>query len=107
MKYCSHCGKELLDEAVVCPNCGCEVEGVKKADNDRDKETLRTIAKILMILSCVAGFFAFLIPLAWCIPMTVKYWNAVERHEPVSTAFKVCTLIFVNTIAGILMLIDD
>ena len=22
MKYCSQCGKELVDEAVVCPNCG-------------------------------------------------------------------------------------
>lgn len=25
MKYCSHCGKELLDEAVICPGCGCAV----------------------------------------------------------------------------------
>lgn len=23
MKYCSKCGKELLDEAVICPSCGC------------------------------------------------------------------------------------
>ncbi len=23
MKYCSKCGKELFDEAVVCPGCGC------------------------------------------------------------------------------------
>ena len=23
MKYCAKCGKELYDEAVVCPNCGC------------------------------------------------------------------------------------
>lgn len=23
MKYCSKCGKELMDEAVVCPGCGC------------------------------------------------------------------------------------
>ncbi len=23
MKYCTHCGKELLDEAVVCVGCGC------------------------------------------------------------------------------------
>ena len=23
MKYCTHCGKELLDEAVICPGCGC------------------------------------------------------------------------------------
>ena len=26
MKYCSQCGKELVDEAVVCPNCGCAVQ---------------------------------------------------------------------------------
>lgn len=25
MKFCSKCGKEILDEAVVCPNCGCAV----------------------------------------------------------------------------------
>ena len=23
MKYCTHCGAELLDEAVVCTKCGC------------------------------------------------------------------------------------
>ncbi len=23
MKFCQKCGKEILDEAVVCPNCGC------------------------------------------------------------------------------------
>lgn len=27
MKYCTHCGKELLDEAVFCPSCGCAVGG--------------------------------------------------------------------------------
>ena len=31
MKYCSHCGKELFDEAVLCPGCGCEV-GSKRQD---------------------------------------------------------------------------
>lgn len=25
MKYCTHCGKELLDEAVICVGCGCAV----------------------------------------------------------------------------------
>lgn len=23
MKYCSKCGKEIVDEAVICPGCGC------------------------------------------------------------------------------------
>lgn len=27
MKYCTHCGKELLDEAVICIGCGCAVGG--------------------------------------------------------------------------------
>lgn len=26
MKYCSKCGKELFDEAVFCPGCGCATE---------------------------------------------------------------------------------
>ena len=25
MKYCTHCGKELFDEAVICVECGCAV----------------------------------------------------------------------------------
>lgn len=25
MKFCSKCGKEIVDEAIVCPNCGCAV----------------------------------------------------------------------------------
>ncbi|MBQ6996752.1 MAG: zinc-ribbon domain-containing protein [Oscillospiraceae bacterium] len=27
MKFCSKCGKELMDEAVFCPGCGCAVSG--------------------------------------------------------------------------------
>ena len=23
MKYCTHCGNEVLDDAVICPKCGC------------------------------------------------------------------------------------
>ena len=27
MKYCTHSGRELFDEAVICPGCGCSVGG--------------------------------------------------------------------------------
>lgn len=30
MKFCSKCGKEIMDEAVICPNCGCSVTGAGK-----------------------------------------------------------------------------
>ena len=28
MKFCEKCGKELLDEAVICVGCGCAIENV-------------------------------------------------------------------------------
>lgn len=30
MKYCVHCGNELLDDAVICPKCGCRVPNIKE-----------------------------------------------------------------------------
>lgn len=104
MKYCTHCGKELLDEAVICPSCGCEVS--HKAVSNDDKKVLALIAKIFMVLSCVVAAFA-LIPLCWMIPMTVKAFRKLDNDEPLSIAFKVCTLIFVNLISGILLLCMD
>lgn len=59
-----------------------------------------------MIISCVAGGWA-LIPLCWMLPMTISYSRAIKEGREVSTAFKVCTLIFVNLISGILMLVSD
>ena len=32
MKYCQHCGKEVRDEAVICPNCGCRCQEEKKQE---------------------------------------------------------------------------
>lgn len=26
MKYCSKCGKEIMDKAMICPGCGCAQE---------------------------------------------------------------------------------
>lgn len=26
MKYCVHCGKQVLDDAIICPGCGCSVQ---------------------------------------------------------------------------------
>ena len=43
-------------------------------------------------------------PLFWCIPMTVVLSRKMKSNQPVGVGFKVCTLIFVNLISGILLL---
>lgn len=104
MKYCTHCGAQLADEAVICPSCGCSAETETKKAKTTD---LKPIAKIFMIIECVLSAFCFLIPLCWTIPMTVIYCRAVKENRPVSIAFKICSLLFVSQIAGILMLVDN
>lgn len=67
MKYCSKCGNELLDDAVICPKCGCAVEGMRNPEAVDNRSGLQTAAKIFMIIGCIAIGWC-LIPLAWCIP---------------------------------------
>lgn len=48
----------------------------------------------------------YVIPLAWCLPMTIIYFRKCSNGEKVGTGFKVCTLLFVNLFSGIFMLCD-
>ena len=101
MKYCTHCGAEMLDDAVVCVKCGCSDKPPAKKD-----DTMKLVVKIFMILGCISFGWA-LIPLAWCIPMTVTTFKKLDAGESFSTGFKICTLIFVSLVAGIIMLCSD
>ena len=51
MKYCTHCGKELYDEAVICVGCGCAVNAYnqKTASNMslNDTAILNTLSQRL------------------------------------------------------------
>lgn len=69
MKFCTHCGKEIADEAVICLNCGCSVkkEGLFSAANntvvtkqivvEEAEPSLATWAKICGIVSFFVGWF--------------------------------------------------
>ena len=104
MKYCSHCGAEIADEAVVCVHCGCSTANTAVAVQTTKKDdTLETVIKVFMIIGCVSIGWC-IIPLAWCIPMTVSVFKKLNAGEPIGTGLKVCSLIFVNLVAGICML---
>ena len=108
--YCPNCGTKLANDAKFCGNCGYNLRtAVQPAARVRDNDhTLIVIIEVCMILGCVyRGIGGFLVPLAWCIPMTVSFFRSVRNGTPTSTAFKVCTLIFVSLVAGILLLVMD
>ena len=81
--YCKNCGHQVDEKAVICTQCGCLTDAGEKLNLNQlsqnqptqeasqsasnSNKTLGTIAKVLMILSCVFSGF-YLIPLCWTIP---------------------------------------
>ena len=59
MKYCSKCGSELIDEAIICTSCGCSAEGTNEIKKNEQKKT--SVSIILGILGMVfAWLFAII-----------------------------------------------
>lgn len=135
MKHCSYCGEKLDDDSKFCPKCGKKVEEFNSSNvnSSSDGSTINSsntkvwtgiklTSFIFMLISILISVFTIFtiyfssngsgfrirIPIAliWQIPMTIYYYKAVINKKKTSTGFKVCTLIFLNLISGILMLCD-
>lgn len=62
MRFCTHCGKQIADEAVICLNCGCETKchphtAVIEIHED-SVPPCATWARICGIVSFFVGWFA-------------------------------------------------
>ncbi len=57
MKYCEKCGNQLLDEAIMCPKCGCAVAGkqpTKEQNAHAKKQDKNMMVATLMFLGAIA-----------------------------------------------------
>lgn len=72
MRFCTHCGKELFDEAVICPGCGCSVSTApvqtkrtdlisKLAEKVKTNAIIWMVIGILQVLAGVLGQWFVLI----------------------------------------------
>lgn len=52
-------------------------------------------------------FLSLSIPFLWIIPMYIHLKNCIEFKQSVTLSFKICTLLFVSTIGGIILLCTD
>ena len=64
MKYCTHCGAELFDEAVICPKCYSEIGETKTASTPQNKWSGLAIAGfIVSFFNGIAGLIMSIIGL--------------------------------------------
>ena len=68
--FCKNCGKEINDNAAICPHCGVQVQPLKQTNGETN-----TIA--------VVGFvFSFLFALVGLICSIAGYKKAVKEGAP-------------------------
>ena len=113
--YCRFCGKEISNDAAYCPYCG-EKQDVIEADiksehttvveKKKRNDTLATLGLVFCIISTVIGGF-LIIPLCWMLPMTISINNSIKEDREISLAMKICTMLFVNLLAGLFLLLAD
>lgn len=82
MRYCEKCGKELLDEAVVCTGCGCMVADKKPPVKTGKKKT--KIKKLWIVLGAV-GLCLALAAAVLFLPRDLKLDDIKETN--IITAF--------------------
>lgn len=61
MKYCSHCGNEVMDEAEICPKCGCRLSEAKVVSTPKEPAGSSGPALGLGIASIACAIISFLI----------------------------------------------
>ncbi|MFZ1301264.1 MAG: hypothetical protein WAQ27_01635 [Candidatus Microsaccharimonas sp.] len=71
--------------------------------HDNDK-TLKLVAFIFNLVSTISIGWT-IIPLAWMIPMTIISYGIYKGTKKNTTAFGVCTLLFLSLVGGILLLV--
>ena len=54
MKFCSHCGKEIKDETVICPGCGCQVKELGEDSVNPGFVILSILIPIVGIIMAIA-----------------------------------------------------
>lgn len=63
MKYCSKCGKEIMDEALICPECGCAQDNIVQGKSAlQSKENSNNIGwSILCFFIPIVGLILYLV----------------------------------------------
>ena len=80
--FCSKCGKEIMDEAVICPGCGCVVQGEKfnQATSIQNSNKVSTS----LILGIVGIVFAWIFALIGHITSIISIVLGIKEYKETS-----------------------
>lgn len=89
MKYCSKCGGQVNDDAVICVNCGCQVAEVSNKPVGQLK-TNRGLAKFILLSIITFGIYALVVMSAVSTDINI----IAGRHDGRKT-MHYCLVVFI------------
>ena len=78
--YCSVCGKEILDEAIICPGCGCMVKHTNTKHIDSTTEKIKK-TQTSLILGIIGLVFAWLFALVGHITSIIGIVIGIKEYK--------------------------
>lgn len=91
--FCTHCGKELVDTAEICPFCGSPTS-VKTRTINRTVSPAHTLSVIGFVCDGLAVFLPFLsIFFGFAFDPTIANWTAIGLSFALAITATVLTLI--------------
>lgn len=102
--FCSKCGNEIDNEALICPKCGCATanmalqKSTASAKTSEETDTLATCAIVFAILAPIVGLILGIIG-------TVKYRN--EAYKKKSITAIVLSVIVWAVFYGIILMLNN
>ena len=64
--FCRNCGKEVNDNAVICPHCGIQLAQIKSEEKKQETNTMAIVGFILSFFISIAGLICSIIGYKKC-----------------------------------------
>lgn len=106
MKFCEHCGNEVLDDAVICPKCGCSVNnGSRMQSQAQPQGQVPPMMDSYSGLSIAGFILSFLGALLGLILSIVAYNDAKKTGSQKSLTLAKAGIIISAVLMGLYVLI--
>ena len=105
MKYCVHCGKEVLDSSIVCPNCGCSVSYDEGRTAAAPQPAPMPVADSYSTMSILGLVFSFLGSIIGLIISIIAYKDAKQTGSQKSMSMSKAGIIISSIELGLAVLV--
>ena len=105
--FCTHCGKEIAENAVICPGCGCPTDNFYLAPMPAAKRLngVAIAALVASILGMILGIYYLIVPAIGLILSVIALVYAKKRNAGRGMAVASLVISILSMVAWVVVFI--